>query len=74
MIVRVEGQQRFTGEKIFSSLNLIDLAGSERVSRSEATGDRLKYATFFDGRRLELIANCGEVLAEQPTNTLLAYN
>lgn len=36
------GENPDTGEKIEGLLNLIDLAGSERLSSSGATGDRLK--------------------------------
>lgn len=38
----VTGENPTTGEKIEGLLNLIDLAGSERLSSSGATGDRLK--------------------------------
>ncbi|KAM0682499.1 kinesin-like nuclear fusion protein [Mitosporidium daphniae] len=38
----VAGENPDTGEKIEGLLNLIDLAGSERLSSSGATGDRLK--------------------------------
>ena len=44
MIVNIMGVNETTGAKSTGKLNLIDLAGSERVSKSEATGDRLKEA------------------------------
>eukprot|EP00697_Spironema_sp_BW2_P004201 gnl/Spiro4/15693_TR8438_c0_g1_i1.p1 gnl/Spiro4/15693_TR8438_c0_g1~~gnl/Spiro4/15693_TR8438_c0_g1_i1.p1 ORF type:complete len:1031 (+),score=286.05 gnl/Spiro4/15693_TR8438_c0_g1_i1:63-3155(+) len=37
-----------TGMKSLGKLHLIDLAGSERVGKSEATGDRLKEAQFIN--------------------------
>ncbi|CAN0464364.1 unnamed protein product [Ascophyllum nodosum] len=40
--VRVEGTNVHTGVVTRSKLNLIDLAGSERISKTDATGDRLK--------------------------------
>mmetsp|Transcript_2572 Transcript_2572/g.10769 ORF Transcript_2572/g.10769 Transcript_2572/m.10769 type:complete len:1170 (-) Transcript_2572:68-3577(-) len=42
--VRVLGRNLHTGEETRSKLHLIDLAGSERISKTDATGDRLKEA------------------------------
>mmetsp|Transcript_45639 Transcript_45639/g.74407 ORF Transcript_45639/g.74407 Transcript_45639/m.74407 type:complete len:731 (-) Transcript_45639:195-2387(-) len=42
--VRVEGENRVGGIKTIGKIHLIDLAGSERVAKSEASGDRLKEA------------------------------
>lgn len=41
-MLKVDGVNRHTQERQRGVLNLIDLAGSERLSRSGATGDRLK--------------------------------
>ncbi|KAG2451808.1 hypothetical protein HYH02_003584 [Chlamydomonas schloesseri] len=42
--MRIEGDNTATGAKVSGVLNLIDLAGSERVKESGATGQRLKEA------------------------------
>eukprot|EP00903_Cladosiphon_okamuranus_P018576 g17099.t1 len=42
--VRVEGTNVHTGTVVKAKLNLIDLAGSERISKTDATGDRLREA------------------------------
>nr|CAB3259128.1 kinesin-like protein KIFC3 [Phallusia mammillata] len=44
LMVTVSGVNKTTGVESFGKLNLIDLAGSERVSKSGASGDRLKEA------------------------------
>lgn len=41
-ILKLIGENTFTGERSEGTLNLVDLAGSERLSHSGATGDRLK--------------------------------
>ncbi|ANB14559.1 Kar3p [Sugiyamaella lignohabitans] len=41
-ILRITGENVETGEKSEGTLNLIDLAGSERLAHSQATGIRLK--------------------------------
>ncbi|KXZ52544.1 hypothetical protein GPECTOR_9g588 [Gonium pectorale] len=43
-VMRIEGHNRTTDVKVSGVLNLIDLAGSERVKESGATGQRLKEA------------------------------
>jgi len=42
--IYVEGVNLFTHQKIAGKLHLIDLAGSERLKRTEVQGDRLKEA------------------------------
>jgi len=44
LFVSIQGRNLRTEEKTSGKLILIDLAGSERVKKSEATGDRLKEA------------------------------
>jgi kinesin family protein C1 len=41
-IIRIEGKNHKTGELTSGVLNLIDLAGSERLTNSQVVGDRLK--------------------------------
>jgi kinesin family protein C1 len=41
-MLSLSGHNELTGETSDGVLNLIDLAGSERLSASKATGDRLK--------------------------------
>mmetsp|Transcript_29343 Transcript_29343/g.47373 ORF Transcript_29343/g.47373 Transcript_29343/m.47373 type:complete len:507 (-) Transcript_29343:164-1684(-) len=48
IIVTVEGVSTLTGFRTMGKLNLIDLAGSERTSKTEATGDRLKEAQHIN--------------------------
>lgn len=42
----VEGTNVHTGAVVKAKLNLIDLAGSERISKTDATGDRLRYGKW----------------------------
>ena len=46
--MKIEGVNEATGKRIAGVLNLIDLAGSERVKESGATGVRLKEASAIN--------------------------
>lgn len=45
--VSINGKQS-NGSNIKAKLNLIDLAGSERVNKTEAAGDRLNEAKYIN--------------------------
>ncbi|XP_028550644.1 kinesin-like protein KIN-14C [Dendrobium catenatum] len=48
LTVHVRGEDLKTGSTSRACLHLIDLAGSERVDRSEVTGERLKEAQYIN--------------------------
>lgn len=52
--VTVRGQNRLDSASTFGKLHLIDLAGSERISKTDATGDRLKEAQNINKSLLAL--------------------
>lgn len=42
LVIAVKGTNVHTGAVVRAKLNLIDLAGSERISKTDATGERLR--------------------------------
>ncbi|GBG25436.1 Kinesin, putative [Hondaea fermentalgiana] len=58
-MLSIEGRNHITGLKTRSKLNLIDLAGSERVSKTDASGDRLKEAQNIN----KSLSALGDVIA-----------
>jgi kinesin family protein C2/C3 len=52
--VTVRGQNRVDNAGTFGKLHLIDLAGSERISKTDASGDRLKEAQNINKSLLAL--------------------
>jgi len=56
--IHVRGTDMKTGSSLRGSLHLIDLAGSERIDRSEVTGDRLKEAQHIN----KSLAALGDVI------------
>jgi kinesin family protein C1 len=57
--MRLVGRNTVTGEKVNGLLNLIDLAGSERLDSSGATGDRLTETKNIN----KSLACLGDVIA-----------
>ena len=58
-MLKISGQNPVTGENIEGLLNLIDLAGSERLSQSGSTGDRLKETQAIN----KSLSSLGDVIA-----------
>ena len=73
-MLAIDGTNAATGQKLSGALNLIDLAGSERVDKSEVTGSRLKETTYvldcFGGSLLGPL----HVHAQATLRSLTRYN
>jgi len=65
--VEVEGENLIAGIKYVGKLHLIDLAGSERLSKSLATGDRLEEAKAIN-KSLSALGNVIEALQKKLTH------
>lgn len=62
--VEVEGENLVAGIKYFGKLHLIDLAGSERLSKTGATGQRLEEAKNIN-KSLSALGNVIEALQQK---------
>jgi len=68
--IEVDGENQAHGIKYFGKLHLIDLAGSERLSKTGATGDRLEEAKNIN-KSLSALGNVIEAL--QKKNSHVPY-
>jgi len=59
LTIKMKGMNNTTNEKIKATLNLIDLAGSERVSKSDVSGQALKEAQNIN----KSLSYLGDVIA-----------
>ena len=64
LTVSVDGLHRLTGEAAHGCLHLIDLAGSERVLKSEAVGERLAEAKHIN-KSLSALGACWQSLTRK---------
>ncbi|KAG0282935.1 kinesin-like nuclear fusion protein [Linnemannia gamsii] len=70
--LRLTGKNSITDESHEGVLNLIDLAGSERLSQSGATGDRLKETQAIN-RSLSALGDVIAAIANPEPNTFVPY-
>ncbi|KAL8227950.1 hypothetical protein R6Q57_015534 [Mikania cordata] len=67
LTVHVNGKDLTTGSTVRGCMHLVDLAGSERADKTEATGDRLKEATFIN-KSLSALGDVIASLAQKSTH------
>ena len=66
-MLRISGENALTGESCTGVLNLIDLAGSERLAQSGSTGDRLKETQAIN-KSLSALADVISALANKDSH------
>ncbi|KAI8086791.1 kinesin-1 [Halteromyces radiatus] len=71
-ILRLEGHNATTGEQTSGVLNLIDLAGSERLATSGSTGDRLTEAKAIN-KSLSCLGDVIHALARNKEGCYIPY-
>lgn len=69
-IIKIRGKNADKGIHCNGTLNLIDLAGSERISSSQVTGDRLKETQAIN-KSLSSLGDVIYALAQEQQQTLL---
>lgn len=65
LIININKTNPLTGETKLSQISLIDLAGSERISKTKAEGDRLKEAQYIN----KSLSALGEVINHLSTHS-----
>lgn len=63
-MLHIKGSNSITGKSLKGTLNLIDLAGSERLAQSQVTGDRLKETQSIN----KSLSALGDVIYSLGTN------
>ncbi|CAO3588999.1 unnamed protein product [Absidia cylindrospora] len=71
-ILRLSGHNETTGERTSGVLNLIDLAGSERLNASGATGDRLTETKAIN-KSLSCLGDVIHALAKNKEGAYIPY-
>ncbi|WBW72261.1 kinesin-14 family minus-end directed microtubule motor Klp2 [Schizosaccharomyces osmophilus] len=71
-MLHIQGINHLTGERCHSTLNLIDLAGSERLSHSQSTGDRLKETQAIN-KSLSCLGDVIHALGSEKEGTYVPY-